>query len=184
MRDYRDAKLMAQTLRDNLKTKDVSLAVGESLELVARQFGYDNWNVLAAKIGAAGDAAGVAFQKIIPIIRIFDEAKALEFYVDWLGFEVQWKHRFDDNAPLYMEATRGDLALHLSEHHGDASPGSTVFVWMTGLDAFHRELLGKSYRYGRPGIEDGPGNFRTVQVHDPFGNRIRFSERKPAEAAA
>lgn len=38
----------------------------------------------------------------IPVLRIYDIAKAKEFYVDFLGFAIDWEHRFDDNAPLYM----------------------------------------------------------------------------------
>jgi uncharacterized protein len=54
MRDYRDAKAMAQALRDNLKSKNITLSVAASLELVAKQFGFDNWNILAAKVTNAG----------------------------------------------------------------------------------------------------------------------------------
>ncbi len=54
MRDYRDAKAMAQALRDNLKSKNITLSVAESLELVAKQFGFDNWNILAAKVTNTG----------------------------------------------------------------------------------------------------------------------------------
>jgi ATP-dependent Lon protease len=53
MRDFRDAKAMAQTLREALKTKSVSLTHSESLELVARSFGLPDWNYLAAKIQAS-----------------------------------------------------------------------------------------------------------------------------------
>ena len=35
----------------------------------------------------------------VPILRILDDAKAREFYVDFLGFSIDWAHRFDDNAP-------------------------------------------------------------------------------------
>jgi catechol 2,3-dioxygenase-like lactoylglutathione lyase family enzyme len=35
------------------------------------------------------------FAAPIPILRIFDEAKARAFYVDWLGFKVDWEHRFE-----------------------------------------------------------------------------------------
>ncbi len=41
MRDYRDAKAMAQALHDNLASKNITLSVAESLELVAKQFGLD-----------------------------------------------------------------------------------------------------------------------------------------------
>jgi uncharacterized protein len=50
MRDYRDAKAMAQTLRDALKQKSVSLTHSESLELIAKILGLHDWNVLSAKI--------------------------------------------------------------------------------------------------------------------------------------
>ena len=40
-------------------------------------------------------------QAATPILRIFDEAKAREFYLDFLGFRLDWQHRFDDHAPLY-----------------------------------------------------------------------------------
>ena len=35
-------------------------------------------------------------KRTIPLIRIFDEAKARAFYVDWLGFSVDWEHRFEE----------------------------------------------------------------------------------------
>jgi uncharacterized protein len=50
MRDFRDAKAMAQTLREALKAKSVSLTHSESLELVAKALGFPDWNFLAAKI--------------------------------------------------------------------------------------------------------------------------------------
>src|SRR5687768_18025800 len=65
-----------------------------------------------------------SFGKTTPILRIFDEAKAREFYVDFLGFKVDWEHRFEAGLPLYMQVSRDQCILHLSEHHGDCSPGS------------------------------------------------------------
>lgn len=50
MRDFRDAKAMARTLRDALSAKSVSLTHSESLELIARVLGFHDWNVLSAKI--------------------------------------------------------------------------------------------------------------------------------------
>lgn len=50
MRDFRDAKAMAQTLRDALKVKSISVSHSESLELVARTLGFHDWNVLSAAI--------------------------------------------------------------------------------------------------------------------------------------
>jgi hypothetical protein len=119
----------------------------------------------------------IEFQKIIPILRIFDVPKAKDFYAGFLGFAVDWEHHFDANAPAYIQVSRAGLTLHLSEHHGDACPGSTVYVWMTGIEEFHREMTGKGYKYLRPGLETTFHDSKCVEVIDPFGNRIRFNEK-------
>jgi len=98
----------------------------------------------------------IRFDWIVPVLRIFDIAKADEFYQGFLGFSVDWDHRFDDNAPLYRQISRGRLILHLSEHHGDGSPGAHIRVMMQGVEAFHREISSKGYRYMRPGFEKTP----------------------------
>ncbi len=53
MRDFRDAKAMAQTLREALKARSVSVSHSESLELTAKMLGFHDWNVLSAQIQAA-----------------------------------------------------------------------------------------------------------------------------------
>ena len=113
---------------------------------------------------------------VTPILRIFDIAKAREFYLDFLGFEVEFEHRFDDNAPLYMGVIRDGCVLHLSEHHGDGAPGVAMRIKVEDIAALHRELIGKKYRYARPGLETTPWQSREVSVGDPFGNRLHFYE--------
>ena len=49
-------------------------------------------------------------------------------------------------------------------------------VMMQGIDAYHRELTATDYRYAKPGIEEQPWGARTIQVTDPFGNRLTFAE--------
>ena len=114
--------------------------------------------------------------RAIPILRIFDLAKAKEFYIDFLGFRVDWEHRFEDDAPVYLQIARGDLVLHLSEHHGDGCPGAIVYVRTTQLEDFHREITAKGYRFMRPGIEHTPWRSKLMEVTDPFNNRLRFDE--------
>jgi ATP-dependent Lon protease len=58
MRDYRDAKAMAQTLRQALKERSVSLTHSESLELISKVLGFADWNVLSARIQAAPSPTG------------------------------------------------------------------------------------------------------------------------------
>jgi hypothetical protein len=53
MRDFRDAKAMARTLRQALAAKGVTVSNSESLELIAKALGAKDWNTLAAMIQAA-----------------------------------------------------------------------------------------------------------------------------------
>jgi hypothetical protein len=58
MRDFREAKVMAHSLRDALKAKAMEITHSESLELIAKTFGYENWNILSAKIDTAQPRSG------------------------------------------------------------------------------------------------------------------------------
>ncbi len=112
----------------------------------------------------------------VPVLRMFDEAAAREFYVDYLRFDVQWEHRFEPGLPLYMRIRRGSAVLDLSEHHGDGTPGSVVWIPIVDADAFHADLGTRPHRRLRPGIDrDAPGG-PTIQLTDPSGNELRFCE--------
>jgi len=89
---------------------------------------------------------------------------------------VDWEHRFEPSLPLYMQISRGDLVLHLTEHHGDCTPGSKAIVHLKGVAELHAELKAKNYNYLRPGLEREEWGATTVTVTDPFMNRIIFSE--------
>jgi uncharacterized glyoxalase superfamily protein PhnB len=110
-----------------------------------------------------------------PILRIFDEVKAREFYLGYLGFMVVFEHRFEPALPLYLGVRRDDCTLHLSEHHGDASPGAAMRIAVADVDAWCAELAAKTYRYARPAVEAMPWGTRDLTVTDPFGNRLTFT---------
>ena len=111
-----------------------------------------------------------------PILRIFDEAKAREFYVDYLGFRIDWEHRFAPGMPLYLQVSRDGCVLHLSEHHGDACPGAALRIATEDLDDLLRELQQKRYGYAHATIETMPWGSRDMSLRDPFGNRLTFTD--------
>ena len=118
----------------------------------------------------------IEFGRVTPVLRIFSLEKAREFYLDFLGFKVDWEHRFGPDFPVYMQVSRDGLSLHLSEHHGDGTPGSVVYVYIRGVEALHRELTDKSYRHNRPGLQKQDWGMLELAVVDPFNNRIVFGE--------
>jgi catechol 2,3-dioxygenase-like lactoylglutathione lyase family enzyme len=115
----------------------------------------------------------MSFHAPVPVLRMFDEPKAREFYVDFLGFTVDWEHRFEPGMPLYMQVSRGGCLIQLSEHHGDASPGSSLRIRVDELEAYQQELASREYKYGRPGLQDQDWA-REMRMHDPFGNKLIF----------
>lgn len=115
------------------------------------------------------------FGNTTPILRSFDEAKAKEFYVDFLGFKIDWEHRFEEGMPLYMQISKDSCVIHLSEHHGDGAPGAAMRIETTELEEYQQQLLAKQYKYARPGITDTSWGSRDMTVNDPFGNRLIFT---------
>ena len=128
------------------------------------------------------DKASTDIRPAIPVIRIFDLEKAQQFYLDYLGFSVDWEHRHEEDFPTYMQISRSGCVLHLSEHHGDATPGSTCFVPITGAMALHQELGDRRYRNIKPSLEAMPWGLQ-ITVTDPFGNRLRFCEYRGEQAS-
>lgn len=117
----------------------------------------------------------MSFGKTTPILRIFDERKAKEFYLEFLGFTLDWEHRFEKGLPLYMQVSKDGCVIHLSEHHGDCCPGAALRIETNELEAFHRQLSEKVYHYARPDIEATSWGSRDMSVRDPFGNRLTFT---------
>ena len=118
------------------------------------------------------------FKSTTPILRIFDVSKAKGFYLEFLGFKVDWEHRFGESFPLYLQISRDNCVLHLSEHYGDACPGSSNRIEVSGLDEYWQFLTAQDDTFCKPGIEEVPWNERQIRVTDPFGNRITFYEPK------
>ncbi|MDF1667953.1 MAG: glyoxalase superfamily protein [Planctomycetota bacterium] len=112
--------------------------------------------------------------QVIPALRIFDEKKAREFYVEFLGFKVDWEHRFQEDFPIYMQISRDDTAMHLSEHHGDGCPGAFIMIVVDDVKAYQKELIAKKYKYARPGYEETDWDTIEMKIADPFGNKLSF----------
>jgi len=114
--------------------------------------------------------------KAVPVIRIFDENKAKEFYLDFLGMKLDWEHRFEDDFPIYMQVSKDDLVFHLSEHSGDCTPGNKTLVYVNDIDTLFEEITAKDYKFSKPSIEKAPWGDRCFTVIDPFSNKVLFNE--------
>lgn len=80
-----------------------------------------------------------------------------------------------------MEIERNGFRIHLSEHHGDGTPGPSVYVLMRGVKKFHEEISERDYNYLNPEPKKLFMAHFCVQVLDPFNNRISFNEELAAD---
>ena len=124
----------------------------------------------------------MSFSKTTPVLRIFDVAKAKEFYVDFLGFKLEWQHRLGDDGPIYLAVSKGACELHLSEHHGDCCPGASVRFATDEVDEFCAQLNATRYKFARPEVNEMPWGSREMTIADPFGNRLTFAQTIPNAA--
>lgn len=79
MRDFRDAKAMAQTLRESLTTKAVTISHSESLELVSRMLGVADWNTLAAMLQTGRRDAPVPIARLRSSTAVYPAVPLRDF---------------------------------------------------------------------------------------------------------
>jgi len=107
-------------------------------------------------------------EELVPIFHVKDGQETAKWYLR-LGFEVEDEHRFALELLLYLFLRRGNIHLHLSEHKGDARPGTLVYFYVENVDSIASEFGVK--------IKEQPWA-REVSLTDPDGNRLRIGERK------
>jgi catechol 2,3-dioxygenase-like lactoylglutathione lyase family enzyme len=103
--------------------------------------------------------------EVVPILHVADADVAVRWY-ERLGFTKQWEYRFDPDCPAFVSITCGGTHLFLSEHRGDARPGTLLGVGVSDVDAVEAE-------FGRP--EGEPPYKCEFELRDPDGNRLRIS---------
>lgn len=121
---------------------------------------------------------------ITPVLRSFDEARTRAFYCDFLGFELMFEHRFGPGMPLYMGVVRDGCMVHLSEHYGDATPGSAIRIAINDVRAYAVMLRAKDFGNARPG-DPVSTEWQTLELTltDPAGNRLTFYTPLPETMA-
>ena len=119
-------------------------------------------------------------QTVTPQFRITDARRSIAFYVDGLGFAIDWEHRFEPRYPVFMSLTRAGQTIFLTEHAGDCQVGGAAYLVVPDVDACYREFTARGIAPTSPPV-DMPWGPREMVVTDPDGNRLRFAT--PSEAS-
>ena len=108
-------------------------------------------------------------EEVVPVLRVADAARAVQWY-ERLGFRKEWEHQFEPDFPWFVSVARGNIRLYLSEHAGDAPPGSLIHLYVNDIDAVSAE-------FELPVDEEGLAG-RECDLADPDGNRLRIASRR------
>ena len=99
---------------------------------------------------------------------------SLSFYIDGLGFAVDWKHQFEPGFPVFVQITRAGQTLFLTEHAGDCQVGGAVYLVVPDVDDCYQQFAQRCIAtLQQP--QDTPWGTREMVVVDPDGNRLRFA---------
>ena len=168
----------------DVEALNTPLPLTTAQEIVAVEAGFEDWSALrvAAEIEpvstrAEGDSE---FLGTVPILFVRDVSKAAAFYVDKLGFQIDFLH---GNPPFYASVSRDRSCLHFRFVHEPnfaalaASEGSLILASMEVRNV--KQLFEE---YDRRGVEFSqrlvrqPWGGIDFHVRDIDGNVISFVE--------
>ena len=113
-------------------------------------------------------------QTVTPQFRITDARRSIAFYVDGLGFKIDWDHRFEPGFPVFMQLTRAGQSIFLTEHAGDCKVGGAAYFVVPDVDACYQDFVARGVAPAEPPA-NMPWGRREMVVSDPDGNRLRFA---------
>jgi catechol 2,3-dioxygenase-like lactoylglutathione lyase family enzyme len=114
-------------------------------------------------------------QTVIPQLRITDAQRSRAFYLDALGFSLDWTHQFEPGYPVFMQITRQGQTLFLTQHSGDCQTGGAVYFIVPDAQACHDAFVARGALPTNP-LADTPWGTREFLMTDPDGNRLRFAQ--------
>jgi hypothetical protein len=188
MRDFRDAKAMAQTLREALNAKSVSLTHSESLELIAKILGCRDWNALAARIASssatsaqetespppADNPSGQPARQKIPV--------ATAILDDYVGF-----YQFNDNAVFTVTREADHLLTRLTgQRDAPIYPQSPAEFFSEIVDAQITFVPGEGGTATSLTLHQGGVNFHMQRIDAATAQQItsRTEEKVKSQSAS
>ena len=111
----------------------------------------------------------------IPLFRILSYKTAVRFYVDFLGFQIDWENRIRPTDLVYMQLSYNGLILHLSELK-KFETNAIIFVETFNIQAFHADLKQRNLESNIQDIQRTTWKTMQFEIEDPFGNLLRFNE--------
>jgi uncharacterized glyoxalase superfamily protein PhnB len=115
-------------------------------------------------------------QTVYPVVPIREYGKAKDYYVNQLGFKIDWEIK-DGDLPVFLQVTRDGQSLYLTQNPKDGEPPVSVYLYVPDVDAW----CGVTQKLGMDAEEppdEQPWGNREARYRDPFGNWLTVASRK------
>lgn len=121
------------------------------------------------------------FEATNPILCVRDVTASIDYYVERLGFSLQFSWGEDGEPLSFAGVARDGFEVFLCLE-GQGNPGTWFAVWVDDVDSLHDEYVRRGADVRRAPV-DLPWGVREMNVADPDGHRIRFSTSSGRHAA-
>jgi catechol 2,3-dioxygenase-like lactoylglutathione lyase family enzyme len=132
----------------------------------------------------------MAVKRVVPIIRVTNIEKAVDFYCSMLGFVADFRYAASPDGPTYVGVSLDGSQIHLSTFAGDGLVGTATYCYVDDVDALFQRFRAAGLKTpGNPAspVEDGPVDqtwgMRELYVRDPDGNTLRFGSSIPTSSS-
>ena len=119
--------------------------------------------------------AKVGFECVIPILRVNSLAASIRFYVDVLGFKVDWG---GEDGSTFASVSRDRRAIMLCEGE-QGQPGTWLWIGVEDIEPLFAEYRAKGVKF-----REGPTNYPwayEMKIEDPDGHVLRFGSDTKAD---
>jgi catechol 2,3-dioxygenase-like lactoylglutathione lyase family enzyme len=116
----------------------------------------------------AASAAKIGVECIIPILRVNNLATSIRFYVDVLGFKVDWGCEDESS---FASVSRDRRAIMLAQGE-QGQPGTWLWIGVEDIEPLFTEYKTKGVKFREP-----PTNYPwayEMKLEDPDGHVLRF----------
>ncbi|WP_235560935.1 glyoxalase superfamily protein [Bacillus sp. FJAT-28004] len=81
-------------------------------------------------------------QSVTPAFRITDYSRSKEFYVEEMNLIVDREYRFETHFPIFVQITKNDMTMYLTERNGDCQVGGLIHLFVPNVDSLMSKKIG------------------------------------------
>ncbi|MFD2034660.1 glyoxalase superfamily protein [Belliella marina] len=114
--------------------------------------------------------------KVIPVLKVSDFKLAKQFYIDHMGFEVEWEEHVVDKSYSYMVISFNHIIFHMTDCDKEKMSTGKIFIEYSEICEYIKFLSARKCTFEVIDLEMFPWKSIGIQIEDPFDHHLVFFE--------